>query len=70
MSVMRPNKPDSTPCVGVCSHSVGDVICRGCGRSVPEVLHWNQYSSKQKIEVKAVAQERIAMGSSSACPKP
>lgn len=62
MSVMRPNKPDSTPCIGTCSQSAEDAICRGCGRSVTEVLHWNQYISQQKIEVKAVAQKRIAMG--------
>ena len=60
MSVMRPNKPDSSPCRGMCSHNVGDDICRGCGRSIPEVRDWNQYTSEQKIEVKMIAKQRIA----------
>ncbi|WOF81911.1 DUF1289 domain-containing protein (plasmid) [Pseudomonas sp. FeN3W] len=60
MSVLRPNQPDSSPCVGRCSHNVGDEICRGCGRSIPEVRDWNQYSSERKIAVKHVAEARIA----------
>lgn len=59
MSVMRPNRPDSSPCVGRCSHNVGDDICKGCGRTIPEVRDWNQYSAEQKIEVKAIAKGRI-----------
>ena len=59
MSVSRPNKPDSSPCIGRCSHNVGDDICKGCGRTIPEVRDWNQYSSEQKIEVKAIARKRL-----------
>ena len=59
MSVMRPNKPDSSPCIGRCSHNVGDDICKGCGRTVDEVLYWNTYPSEKKIEVKQVAAGRI-----------
>ena len=59
MSVLRPNQPDSSPCVGRCSHNVGDEICRGCGRSIPEVRDWNQYSSEKKIEIKRLAGARL-----------
>lgn len=59
MSVLRPNRPDSSPCVGRCSHNVGDEICRGCGRSIPEVRDWNQYSSEKKIEIKRLAGARL-----------
>lgn len=59
MSVMRPNKPDSSPCIGYCSHNVGDDICKGCGRTIPEVRDWNTFTSEQKIEVKQVAAQRI-----------
>jgi uncharacterized protein len=38
----------STPCIGVCSTGIGDVICRGCKRYAHEVIHWNGYSEEQK----------------------
>lgn len=60
MSVMRPSRPDSSPCIGRCSHNVGDDICKGCGRTIPEVRDWNQYSPEEKIAVKAEAKKRIA----------
>ena len=59
MSVLRPNKPDSTPCVGICSHNVGGEVCKGCGRTVEEVRNWNRYTSEEKIEVKRVCQIRL-----------
>lgn len=53
MSVINPrDAPASSPCVGRCSHCVGDEICRGCGRTVEEVVQWNSYSDAQKIEIK------------------
>lgn len=59
MSVLRPNGPDSTPCVGKCSHNVGGDVCTGCGRTVAEVRDWNRYSSEEKIEVKRICRERL-----------
>lgn len=37
-----------TPCVGVCSTTFGDVVCRGCRRYLHEVIDWNRYSDEQK----------------------
>lgn len=37
-----------TPCIGVCSTGVGDIVCRGCKRYAHEVIHWNSYSDEQK----------------------
>ena len=37
-----------TPCIGVCSTGIGDVVCRGCKRFAHEVIHWNSYSDEQK----------------------
>lgn len=48
----------ATPCVGRCSHCVGDEICRGCGRSVAEVRDWNTYTAEQKAAVMAALQDR------------
>lgn len=47
----RLNNADS-PCIGVCSAtSLGDAVCRGCGRTFSEVVEWNTYSIEQKIEI-------------------
>lgn len=37
-----------TPCVGRCSHNVGDYVCKGCGRTVEEVRDWNTYPDDLK----------------------
>lgn len=37
-----------TPCIGICSTGIGDVVCRGCKRYAHEVIHWNSYSETQK----------------------
>lgn len=37
-----------TPCVGICSTTFGDVVCRGCRRYLHEVIDWNRYSDSQK----------------------
>lgn len=37
-----------TPCVGICSTTFGDVVCRGCRRYLHEVTDWNRYSDAQK----------------------
>lgn len=61
MSISRPNKPDSSPCRGICSHNVGGDVCTGCGRTVAEVRDWNQYSSEKKIEVKQACRLRLGL---------
>lgn len=37
-----------TPCVGICSTTYGDNVCRGCRRYLLEVIDWNRYSAEQK----------------------
>lgn len=37
-----------TPCVGICSTTFGDVVCRGCRRYLHEVIDWNRYSDTEK----------------------
>lgn len=37
-----------TPCIGVCSTSISDNVCRGCKRFAHEVIDWNAYSLEQK----------------------
>jgi len=40
--------PVKTPCIGVCSTSIGDSVCRGCKRFVHEIIGWNSFSDDQK----------------------
>ena len=40
----------SSPCVGVCSTSVGDDICRGCQRHLAEIRDWPSYNDAQRSQ--------------------
>ena len=40
-----------TPCIGVCSTTFGDTVCRGCKRFLHEIVDWNRYSDAQKMLV-------------------
>ena len=44
---MKKNKA-STPCLGICSTTYGDNVCKGCKRFVHEVINWNKYSIPEK----------------------
>lgn len=41
-----------TPCVGVCSTTYGDLVCRGCKRYAHEIVGWNGYSEDQRERVR------------------
>ena len=41
----------ASPCIGVCSTTYGDLICRGCYRFAHEVAQWNGYESAQQSAV-------------------
>lgn len=36
------------PCIGVCSTTYGDSVCRGCRRYSFEIIHWNQFTLLEK----------------------
>ncbi|NJN52440.1 MAG: DUF1289 domain-containing protein [Gammaproteobacteria bacterium] len=40
-----------TPCVGICSTTYGDLVCRGCKRFAHEIIDWNTYSDDQHARV-------------------
>lgn len=42
-----------SPCIGVCSTSVGDKVCRGCKRFSHEVINWNSYSEQERDIINA-----------------
>ena len=44
---MKKNKA-TTPCLGICSTTYGDNVCKGCKRFVHEVINWNKYAIPEK----------------------
>lgn len=46
-----PFQPVPTPCVGICSTTYGDTVCRGCRRYLHEVIDWNRYQDSEKRAV-------------------
>ena len=40
--------PVATPCIGLCSTTFGDLVCRGCKRYVHEIVGWNGFSEGQQ----------------------
>ena len=47
----------STPCLGICSTTYGDDVCRGCKRFIHEVSNWNSYSNDEKEIVNSRLEE-------------
>jgi len=45
------DRPIKTPCIGVCSTGIGDLVCRGCKRFSHEVIDWNSYTPEQKLAI-------------------
>tara|TARA_Y100000816_G_C25959205_1_gene500519 strand:- start:347 stop:805 length:459 start_codon:yes stop_codon:yes gene_type:complete len=37
-----------TPCVGICSTTYGDDVCRGCKRFSFEVINWNAFKPEER----------------------
>ena len=37
-----------TPCIGICSTTYGDLVCRGCKRFAHEIVGWNGYREHQR----------------------
>ena len=40
-----------TPCVGICSTTYGDNVCRGCKRFSFEVINWNAFKPEERESV-------------------
>lgn len=37
-----------TPCIGICSTTYGDLVCRGCKRFAHEIVQWNAFDAEQR----------------------
>ena len=41
-------KRSSTPCLGICSTTFGDEVCKGCKRIAHEIVSWTKYSEEER----------------------
>jgi predicted Fe-S protein YdhL (DUF1289 family) len=48
-------KRSSTPCLGICSTTFGDEVCKGCKRFSHEIVSWTKYS----LEEREIINERL-----------
>ena len=49
-----------TPCIGVCSTTYGDLVCRGCKRFAHEIVAWNGFAETQRDVVWARLRRLLA----------
>ncbi|MFK7913172.1 MAG: DUF1289 domain-containing protein [Pseudomonadales bacterium] len=42
-----------TPCIGICSTTYGDLVCRGCKRFSHEIVGWNTYTEAQRQDIES-----------------
>ena len=41
----------TTPCLGICSTTYGDDVCKGCKRFVHEIIGWPKFSQDERALV-------------------
>jgi uncharacterized protein len=54
---LRP--PIETPCVSICEIDRPTGLCRGCGRSVPEIARWSKMTSPERRQIMDALPERM-----------
>ncbi len=47
MKKMRKNR-SSTPCLGICTTTFGDEVCKGCKRFSYEIVNWTQFTKEER----------------------
>ena len=47
---MQKNR-SSTPCIGICSTTFGDDVCKGCKRFSHEITNWGKFSTDERAVV-------------------
>ncbi len=59
-STVKQNNLDiPSPCIGICSTSIGDSICRGCKRFATEIVNWNRYNLSEKKAIEQRLQQLL-----------
>lgn len=59
MNISGTKKDWDTPCIGICSTTTGDKVCRGCGRSLEEIRQWVSLDRAERVAVNLIAKKRM-----------
>lgn len=51
---------DRSPCTNICRLDPAGAFCLGCGRTPQDIAKWQEMSRAERLEVKALARERLA----------
>lgn len=49
----------ASPCISVCQLDRDNRICRGCGRTLPEIAGWGRFDDTEKRRIVAAAKQRL-----------
>ena len=53
------NKKIETPCISVCLIDPKTSLCRGCGRTLPEIARWGRMESAERLSIMAALPQRM-----------
>ena len=59
MNISGHKQPWDIPCIGICSTTTGDIVCRGCGRNLEEIRQWVSLDREERVAVNLIAKKRI-----------
>jgi predicted Fe-S protein YdhL (DUF1289 family) len=51
-----------SPCIGVCTIDRTRDICKGCGRTVPEIAGWTRMTPENRRTVMTELPDRLSVG--------
>ena len=62
MIELVPPEPASiaSPCVNVCQMDAATGWCRGCGRTIPEIMNWSAKPPEERRAIRAALPPRMA----------
>lgn len=49
-----------SPCINICSIDRPTGLCKGCGRSIPEITEWASASHVRQLEILALLPDRLS----------
>ena len=52
-------KKKETPCIAVCLMDPGTNLCRGCGRTLPEIARWGRMDSAERLQIMSTLRQRM-----------
>ena len=50
----------ASPCVNICQMDAATGWCRGCGRTIPEIMNWSAKPSEERRAIRVALPPRMA----------